>query len=403
MRAVRHAGLALGLLADSAASLRPVSEPVASSQPSSPAFVDEGAEWATLPGANVTLSYYFCCNDLSELANMLRTLKAVKFCFSHVQIVWDVPHHRMQRPAWGTRSEDYEGLVVRSQFREEPTLPGRNHSAKMTDSAVYDLAVGVQRIAKTARQLIRFHCPQVKTLPIESLHPLRYSQPTPLMKEWSRSYGMRPGVNWEYDCSNRFRSVMRAFRAGFPVKQQSVEVCRYLESASDSRRLWAHVPDTLSHSAAVWRAKGQYLFHVDGGWRMVESGAPDPRGFVQTAIELLRSDKRVFYVSPSTLSQDPAVAAEDLAAPVFEGKWANGTVLSSLTDQTSNLQLSAFLVDVARFKSLSPFWAPTQDEYRWDAREMFQNALSRKGKAVLLDASAGVVALPIRKFTRQLR
>jgi len=270
--------------------------------------------WTHVPGVNVTFSSSFCCNDSVSLDNVLPTLAAFRFCFTNVYLTIDVPH--------GGRHPQ------RGQY---PGGPG-GHSEFLRSTSGTQLLAAAQRTAQGAVALLQSHCPLTE-------HPL----------------------TWNVEVLNYDTPEMRkALFQDFGVHSRKFFFdSMYVNTMVYDKIL--HVPDA------------QYVWHSDSDWRVYRVGEGTDPNFIETSINLMRSDMRVMSTVPTVTrnqAQTPEKRHDDMfqgwgvykagwGAEDFDAKWPQGeapaTTYSFMWLGTPFFSTEQFLMDVERAKTLLPF------------------------------------------------
>mmetsp|Transcript_25487 Transcript_25487/g.57788 ORF Transcript_25487/g.57788 Transcript_25487/m.57788 type:complete len:366 (-) Transcript_25487:57-1154(-) len=286
--------------------------------------------WTHVPGVNVTFSSSFCCNDSVSLDNVLPTLAAFRFCFTNVYLTIDVPH--------GGRHPQ------RGQY---PGGPG-GHSEFLRSTSGTQLLAAAQRTAQGAVALLQSHCPLTE-------HPL----------------------TWNVEVLNYDTPEMRkALFQDFGVHSRKFFFdSMYVNTMVYDKIL--HVPDA------------QYVWHSDSDWRVYRVGEGTDPNFIETSINLMRSDMRVMSTALTvTQKQSPvqtgagfesntseqrrdemlqgwgAYNISTWGAENFDARWPQGEAPATTYSLTNNgipcFSSQQFFIDVERAKTLLPFGETAQ-------------------------------------------
>jgi len=309
---------------------------------------EQGAsdEWTSVSDVNVTFSYTFCCNETSEMENVLTSVEALGFCFTEVVLIIDVPHGGLYN-----NSVLPGGIGGQSEFL---------HSAWGTN-----MLRKAKRTAQEAVTLLESHCPL-------SLH------------------GPHHPPRWRIDVLNYDEPAMQtALEADFSVNVSGFWRESMYPNTMVYDRLW-----NLPHT--------QYVWHSDSGFAVQRFGQNAGPNFVEASINLLRSDSRVIMTSPAKVAgPDPSKCLE------FEARGHQEKTPSKIKTYTHNVFgvgvfTEVFLMDVLKVRSLLPFNAS-------DASKPIENILTdsfaEKGALnVWLDCSIGLAAYDAtpRRVSEQL-
>lgn len=283
---------------------------------------------------------------------MLVSLEALRFCFSEVFLVIDVPH-----AAPGGRRE----LLASKKGRRAV------EKAEAAAKGAADL-LGQRCRGTGAPQVLDYDSPELREA---------------VLKEYSDPKGVPDPLHLE------------------PPKRAVLE--------NPKTWIYGHMYKTAMSTDALLRWPGsRYIFHADADMvvRRIEDGdrkADRCRGlgFIETALSLMRSDGRVYSASPCIARFDAASSRYETTpeGKPFQGQWPGGEALADLFNvgesrlYQSFMDTQCFLLDVERFRGLFPLSFP-----REAAEVLWSHALNKRPAAayqVKLDAaSVGVFYEP---------
>jgi len=225
--------------------------------------------WETVPGTDVTFSYGTHCGlsgcrasghkrgqpSFQEMhRNVLASVRAMRFCFSDVMIVLDVPHsgHDKLGPETPGNTTSH---AVKPHEKGEMMLLGGRHVEKFTvDSGLRSAAVST---ARAAADLLRDHCPTFA--PQWRVKVIDYSSPE--MVEQALEHYAIPAAERNTSFYNRM----------------------YINTMSLDQN---------------FQAKAQYVYHMDSQWRIYRSNHSHANpNFISKALSLMKSDERVYMAS----------------------------------------------------------------------------------------------------------
>jgi len=94
--------------------------------------------WTSIPDTNITFSSTFCCNETRAMDNVMVTIEALRFCFTDVVLIIDVPHDgpggysEFLNSTWGTQmiataNKTAQAAVALLQSRCPLSLDGPLH------------------------------------------------------------------------------------------------------------------------------------------------------------------------------------------------------------------------------------------------------------------------------------
>eukprot|EP00931_Biecheleriopsis_adriatica_P088271 TRINITY_DN62632_c0_g1_i1.p1 TRINITY_DN62632_c0_g1~~TRINITY_DN62632_c0_g1_i1.p1 ORF type:complete len:380 (-),score=43.17 TRINITY_DN62632_c0_g1_i1:7-1146(-) len=289
--------------------------------------------WAHVPDVNVTFSSSFCCNESASLDNMLASLAALRFCFTNVYLIIDVPH----------------GGVHIGREGRYPGGPGGNSEFLRSTSGT-QLLEAAQRTAQRAVALLQSHCPLTQ-------HPLTWNVET-----------------LNYDTPEMHEVLLQDFGV---VSDEFFFDTMYLNTMAYAKLL--HLPDT------------QYVWHSDSDWRVYRVGEGADPNFIGASISLMRSDMRVMSTALTITHRKSPVQTKagfqsntpeqrhdemfqawgvfnktNWEAEYFDAKWPQGeapaTTYSFIQAGQHFFSSQQFLMDVERGKTLLPFGAHAQSQ-----------------------------------------
>mmetsp|Transcript_109684 Transcript_109684/g.224131 ORF Transcript_109684/g.224131 Transcript_109684/m.224131 type:complete len:359 (+) Transcript_109684:94-1170(+) len=286
---------------------------------------EQGAsdEWTSVSDVNVTFSYTFCCNETSEMENVLTSVEALGFCFTEVVLIIDVPHGGLK-----------DGVV----------LPGGigGYSEFLHSTWGKQMISTAKRTAQEAAALLESHCPL-------SLH------------------GPQHPPKWRIDVMNYEDPAMQTtLESDFGVNVSGFWRDSMYPNTMVYDRLW-NLPDT------------QYVWHSDAGGVVQRFGQFAGPNFVEASMNLMRSDSRVFMTVPTKnygLNQWKCSTPFDKSKGnmEFEARWheeenpfniktyINQGWFMSYEDPRAWTSSEVFFLDVRKFRSLLPFNASYASE-----------------------------------------
>eukprot|EP00404_Azadinium_spinosum_P013843 CAMPEP_0180522090 /NCGR_PEP_ID=MMETSP1036_2-20121128/57218_1 /TAXON_ID=632150 /ORGANISM="Azadinium spinosum, Strain 3D9" /LENGTH=272 /DNA_ID=CAMNT_0022534837 /DNA_START=253 /DNA_END=1071 /DNA_ORIENTATION=+ len=259
------------------------------------------------------------------MKHVLESIKAMRFCFSDVTFIVDVPHGGLlhfnsERTSLSGGPGGYKRFVKHSWGQ------------KMVSTA--------QKKAQEAVSLLQSHCPLSR-------------RPT-----------------WNVDVMNYDDPAMRSrFDLDFDVDVQMDANSSVFGSMYSNTMVY----DTLWH-----HTDAQYVWHQDSDvtMRLRKSNAPS---FMETSLALMRSDDRVVFTRPDKpdLTWVPAEGFEE-----FDAKWPEGSALAPTfffpgpNGTNGQLNCNAFLMDVQRMRSLLPI---RLEPISQDAENFFRHNFQEHG------------------------
>jgi len=272
--------------------------------------------WTSVPDTNITFSSSFCCNETSEMENVLRSIEALRFCFTDVLLIVDVPH----------------------------SGPG-GYSEFLNSTWGTQMIIIANKTAQAAAALLQSHCPLSLNGPH---HP----------------------ATWKVDVLNYDEPAMRtALVSDFGVNPSGFSFGSMYKNTMVYDRL-LHLPDTqyLWHSDADMRV---YRIAEDARPNFVEASISllrsDNRVIMTRPLlssQLIPSAGAVFnstLITP-TCGTQPDTECHDLncvCVREFEARWYQGvarstTYISVGTRSSEGVQfqwasVQMFLMDVQKF------------------------------------------------------
>jgi hypothetical protein len=263
------------------------------------------------PGVTVALNYFFCGDELPKVDNLRITAENLRFCFTHVYVVIDVPHGGKYYPLVPihggpgdhdrfVRSEDGHKLI------EKAEQVSNEVAALLTDACGHPVAASVE--------VMNYDSPELRN---EALDDFAADVGTPTWRETGGTSNPWP-----------FRDMWR---------------------------------NTMPYNALTRRSGADYVFHADSQFRVLETPG---RKFIPTALELVRSDERVAMVAPGMCDS----SAEVRPMTAFQGRWqeASDLVIHPASDVASVVSLQVMLMDVRKIRACYPTPAYTTSlEHGW--------------------------------------
>lgn len=325
-----------------------------------PRLRDHGAAdaWTSIPDANVTFSSTFCCND-THMGNVLTSIEALRFCFTDVLLIIDVPHGGLRNvstvPGW----------------EKIPGGPG-GYSEFINSTWGRQMIDAANKTAQAAVALLQSRCPLGLNGPLHpptwKVHILNYDEPATRM----------------------------AFESDFGVDAVGFAFSSMYPNTMPYDKLW-NLPDTQY----VWHSDSDYLVY-----RIAEDASPN---FIETSISLFRSDSRVMMASPSKIPMLLTSGHEEKTFfhaqwehelygnefSKFDARWHQGEALSNTYTQSYHpVSTEAFLLDVQKFRSLLPLYDKPRSLLHGESVEVFLSQyFQRKGVfQVSFDCSSNIVA-----------
>jgi len=258
---------------DSASELEGFSEPLNESEISE--MVDS---WETVPGTDVTFSYGTHCGPTGCRAsghkrgqpsfqemhrNVLASIRAMRFCFSDIMIVLDVPHSGHDKLGPETPGNTTSHAIKPHEQGEMMLIGGRHIERFKVDSGLRSAAIST---ARAAADLLRDHCPTAA--PQWRVKVIDYSDPA-MVEEALEHYAI-PAAERNTSFYNRM----------------------YINTMSLDQN---------------FKAKSQYVYHLDAQWRIYRSNhSHSAPNFISKALSLMKSDERVYMASViNTFNLDP--------------------------------------------------------------------------------------------------
>jgi len=120
-----------------------------------PRLREQGAAdaWTSISDANVTFSYSICCNETNYVDNVLTSIDALRFCFTDVLLIIDVPHgepggySEFLLSTWGEQmiilaNKTAQAAVALLQSRCPLSLPGAHLQVLNYDEPAMRTALG---------------------------------------------------------------------------------------------------------------------------------------------------------------------------------------------------------------------------------------------------------------------
>jgi len=371
--------------------------------------------WST--GAEVTFSYNTHCADSTEGCrssgskrgqpsfqemhrNVLASLRAMRFCFSDVQVILDVPHVGHNKLGPETPGHVTSHLIVPpealSTYSEMRLADGQTFKRFRVDSGLSTAAIAT---AKAAAEILRDHCPAA----------------APQWRVKVMDYGSKE------------------------VRQRALE--HY--AVPDAEKKGSFFDNMYMNTMALdqnFHAKSQYVYHMDAQWRLYRSNySRNAPNFIEKAVSLMKSDSRVFMASViSTYNLEPqanpynSFAAipgsvhgstpvdrvkgmlkgwtanqwlskkRPLRGEAFQGRWENDSdeehkriALFKMTWEKFGgiVTRHQFLMDTQRFKSVFPMeeW-DTAAEHMWSSN--MNSKFPNSAFQVYFNETVGVFAGP---------
>jgi len=345
--------------------------------------------WLTIPGADVTFSYNTHCDPVAGCRssghkvgqpsfqemhrNMLASLRAMRFCFSDVLVILDVPHVGHDKLGPETPGNVTSHMVIPKEapgsFSEMRMAAGQTVKRFNVDSG---LSAAATATAKAAAELLRDHCPAA----------------APQWKVKVMDYGSQE------------------------LRQRALE--HY--AIPDGEKNSSFYDNMYINNMALdenFQAKSQYVYHMDAQWRLYRSNfSRSTPNFIETAVSLMKSDSRVYMASvmntfnlepqknpynnfaviPGSVhgstpiervkgmlqgwSKDQWLSQKrPLRGEAFHGRWEDPEATNRIALFKMNWEKwggivtrHQFLVDTQRFKNLFPLeeW-DTAAEHMWSA------------------------------------
>jgi len=370
--------------------------------------------WLTVPGADVTFSYNTHCDPVAGCRssghkwgqpsfqemhrNMLASLRAMRFCFSDVLVILDVPHVGHDKLGPETPGNVTSHMVtpkeVPGSFSEMRLAAGQTVKRFSVDSG---LSTAATATAKAAAELLRDHCPAA----------------APQWKVKVMDYGSQE------------------------LRQRALEHYAIADGEKNSSFYDNMYINTMALDEN-FQAKSQYVYHMDAQWRLYRSNfSRSTPNFIEKALSLMKSDSRVYMASvmntfnlepqknpynkfaviPGSVhgstpiervkgmlqgwSKDQWLSQKrPLRGEAFHGKWEDPEANQKIALFKMNWEKwggivtrHQFLMDTQRFKSLFPL-----EEWDTAAEHMWSSNMNKKAPdsafQIYFNETVGIFAGP---------